>query len=99
MVALARAEILPAIDSAVRTVDALRDRTHRVIKDALDRRAADARDTEAGDCPFFARGSRAATAARRPRVARRVVVTAQWRLMTGRREWGPQLGQENLYKL
>ena len=52
--AVARAEILPAIDSAGRTVDELRDRTRRVIKDALERRVADARRIEAGDCPFFA---------------------------------------------
>jgi 1-acyl-sn-glycerol-3-phosphate acyltransferase len=52
--AVARAEILPAIDSAGRTIAELRDATHRVLQDALDRRATAAREAAATDCPFFA---------------------------------------------
>ncbi|HEY5944947.1 MAG TPA: lysophospholipid acyltransferase family protein [Kofleriaceae bacterium] len=52
--AVARAEILPAIDSAGRTIDELRDDTRRALQDALDRRAAAAREATAADCPFFA---------------------------------------------
>jgi 1-acyl-sn-glycerol-3-phosphate acyltransferase len=51
--ASARAEILPPIELDGYTVDELRDHTHRVIEDALARRAAAEHEAQASDCPFF----------------------------------------------
>lgn len=51
--ARARAEILAPIETDGCTVDELRDHAHRVIEDALARRAAAVHDVQATDCQFF----------------------------------------------